>query len=314
MSTSGPGPAVRCGVDDPEVTSLLTRHAAATQAYLRDELPKVLDLAAAPPRLAEAVNYSLLAGGKRLRPALVLEAFNACSGSGTPHSLAPLPAAAAVELVHTFSLVHDDLPAMDDDALRRGRPTNHVVYGEALAVLAGDAMTTLAFELLAAAYAPPLAVSLILDLSRAAGPGGMIGGQVLDIAAENKSLSLDALKDVHRRKTGALLTCAARLGGLVAGASAGQLDALTTYGRHLGLAFQIADDLLDVTASPADTGKATNKDAAAGKNTYPSLLGVDQARRAADEESRAAVAALAPLGDAAAGLRALARFAAARSR
>ena len=303
------------------MTALLTRHAQATQTYLRDELPKVLDLAAAPPRLVEAINYSLLAGGKRLRPALVLEAAAACSGSGTPHSslptahsLSPLPAAAAVELVHTFSLVHDDLPAMDDDATRRGRPTNHVVYGEALAVLAGDAMTTLAFELLAAAYAPPLAVALILDLSRAAGPSGMIGGQALDIAAENTALSLDDLKDVHRRKTGALLTCAARLGGRVAGATSDHLQALTTYGRHLGLAFQIADDLLDVTATPAAMGKATRKDAAAGKNTYPALLGIEQARRAAAAESAAAAAALAPLGDAAAGLRSLARFSVERSR
>ena len=298
-------------MDAPDVTALLTHRAAEVGGYLERDLPALLRLADAPPRLIEAINYSLLAGGKRLRPALVLEAAAACGGTGDP-----LPAAAAVELVHAFSLVHDDLPAMDDDATRRGRPTNHVVYGEATAVLAGDAMTALAFELLATAYAdaPKLAVALVADLARAAGPCGMIGGQMLDIAAENQSLSLDALKDVHRRKTGALLTCAARLGGLVAGASAEQLDALTTYGRHLGLAFQIADDLLDVTATPAAMGKATNKDAAAGKNTYPALLGVAGARRAADEESAAAVAALRPLGESADGLRALARFAVERSR
>ena len=296
-----------------DVTALLARHADAVQAYLRDDLPRLLGFADAPPRLVEAINYSLLAGGKRVRPALTLEAIAACGGDDPQTAL---PAAAAVELVHTFSLVHDDLPAMDDDDLRRGRPTNHKVFGEAMAVLAGDAMTTLAFELLALAYAdqPSLATRLVADLARAAGPVGMIGGQVLDIEAENKLLQLAALQDVHARKTGALLTAAVRMGGLVAGADDQTLAALTAYGRHLGLAFQIADDLLDVTATADAAGKATGKDAAAGKNTYPALLGLDGARRAADDQRDAAISALDPLGDAADGLRALARFAANRGR
>jgi geranylgeranyl diphosphate synthase type II len=222
-----------------------------------------------------------------------------------------VPAGAAIELVHTFSLVHDDLPAMDDDELRRGRPTNHKVFGEALAILAGDAMTTLAFELLAAAYrpTPALGLALVQELAAAAGPAGMIGGQVMDIAAENQGLSVEQLRDIHRRKTGALIRCACRLGALVAGADDAALAALTRYGERLGLAFQIADDLLDITATPESAGKATGKDAAAGKNTYPALLGEEGARRAARDESAAAIAALEPLGHAATGLRELARLA-----
>ena len=292
-----------------DAADLLARHAAAVDGYLRGRLREVCGLADAPPRLAESVDYSLLAGGKRLRPALVIESCLCCGGTADK----ALPAAAAVELVHAFSLVHDDLPAMDDDDLRRGRPTNHRVFGEATAILAGDAMTAMAFEVLARDGGRD-AASMVADLARAAGPTGMIGGQQLDMEAEGRRLDVDGLRQIHARKTGDLLAVSCRLGGRCAGADDGKLAALTDFGRHLGLAFQIADDLLDVESTPESTGKATNKDAAAGKNTYPSLLGVAEARRLAAAESEAAIAAVAGFGDRAAGLRSLAKFAAERRR
>jgi geranylgeranyl diphosphate synthase, type II len=266
----------------------------------------VADHRHAPPKLLEAIEYSLMAGGKRLRPALVMECARACGGNDDNASA--LAAAGAIELIHTFSLVHDDLPAMDDDDLRRGRPTNHKVFGEAMAILAGDAMVTLAFELLATKASPDVAPALIAELSRAAGPEGMIGGQVLDMAGENQSLSLDDLGRIHRMKTGALLTAACRLGALSAGAGEAASAAVSSYGAHLGIAFQIVDDVLDVTATPEQLGKRTNKDAGKGKNTYPALLGLDESKRAAREHLDAAVAALADFGPRGERLKTLARF------
>lgn len=277
---------------------------------------------AAPGRLMDSIEYSLTAGGKRLRPALVLECWRACGGK----SLAPgdgdaggihgatatwgsaLAAAAAIELIHTFSLVHDDLPSMDDDDLRRGRPTNHKVFGEALAILAGDAMVTLAFEVLACDAEPAVAPALVRELASASGPAGMIGGQVLDIEGENVSLELGQLRRLHAMKTGALLTASCRLGAMAAKASEQTLAAVTTFGKHLGLAFQIVDDLLDVTASAEQLGKATKKDVGRGKNTYPSLLGIDGSRREADHQLHAAMAAIDELGEEADRLRTLATF------
>jgi geranylgeranyl pyrophosphate synthase len=281
----------------------LKRHGIAVEAYLRALSPRY---AQAPARLMEAVEYSLMAGGKRLRPALVLETASACGAP--PDDRSALAAAGAIELIHTFSLVHDDLPAMDDDDLRRGRPTNHKVYGEAMAILAGDAMVTLAFELIATDADPRVAPALVRELAGASGPVGMIGGQVLDIDGENKHLSLDDLRHLHRMKTGALLTCACRMGAITAGAGAAKLEAVTAYGRHLGLAFQIVDDLLDVTATTEQMGKATGKDEGRGKNTYPHLMGVEGSRKAADEQLAAALKSVEPLGAAGAGLAALARF------
>jgi geranylgeranyl diphosphate synthase type II len=251
------------------------------------------------------MDYSLMAGGKRLRPTLVLESAIACGGTVNRSALA---AAGAIELIHTFSLVHDDLPAMDNDDLRRGRPTNHKVYGEAMAILAGDAMVSLAFELIATDAEPAVAARLIVELAHATGPQGMIGGQVLDMDGEQKSLSLEQLQQLHRMKTGALLRSACRLGALSTHASPSQLLALTEFGRHLGLAFQIVDDVLDVTASPEQMGKATGKDAAKGKNTYPALLGLDKAQHEAKAQLDEALSALAPLGPSANGLRELAQF------
>ena len=285
-----------------DARSILKRHGSATEAFMRKALQRQAD---APRKLIEAMEYSLMAGGKRLRPTLVLESAIACGGDVNASTLA---AAAAIELIHTFSLVHDDLPAMDNDDLRRGRPTNHKVYGEAMAILAGDGMISLAFELIATDAEPAVAAKLIAELAHATGPQGMIGGQVLDMEGEQKSLKLEQLQQLHRMKTGALLVSACRLGALSTNASTSQVSALAEFGRHLGLAFQIVDDLLDVTASAEQMGKATGKDAAKGKNTYPALLGVDETRRQAKTQLDEAMQSLKPLGSAAEGLRGLAAF------
>lgn len=277
-----------------------------------------------PPKLREAIEYSLLSGGKRLRPALVMECARVCGGdlmerrdeskNGNENrnrdgsGSSSLAAAGAIELIHTFSLVHDDLPAMDDDDLRRGRPTNHKVFGEAMAILAGDAMVTLAFELLATHGSPDVAPALIRELASAAGPAGMIGGQVLDMAGENQSLSLDELVRIHRMKTGALLTASCRMGAISASAGVSALAGMSSYGAHLGIAFQIVDDVLDVTSTPEQLGKRTNKDAGKGKNTYPALMGLDASKTAAREHLDAAIAALNDFGPRAQRLRTLARF------
>lgn len=295
-------------VDRADVRSILEADGRAVVARLE----ALLKREEVPPRLAEAIRYSVLAGGKRLRPALVLECARAVSGNAEP-SRAAIAAAVAIELIHTFSLVHDDLPAMDDDDLRRGRPTNHKVFGEAMAILAGDAMTTLAFEIIATDAEPIVAVALIRELARAAGPQGMIGGQVLDIEGQNVTLPLDGLQRIHRMKTGAMLTASCRLGAIASGATDAQLAALTDYGNHLGLAFQIIDDVLDLTATPEQLGKATNKDAGRGKNTYPTLLGLEESHAAARNELDAALRAVDLFGARAETLRSLARFIVERS-
>lgn len=230
-----------------------------------------------PPRLREAMAYSLLAGGKRLRPLLAMVACEACGGD--PY--AALPAGCALEMVHTYSLIHDDLPAMDDDDLRRGRPTNHKVYGEALAILAGDALLTLAFEVVARDVQPGrIAAECCADLASAAGECGMVAGQVVDLEAETTGVKDVAhLESIHRRKTGRLLTSGLTMGGRIAGADAPTLARLEEYGRCVGLAFQIADDLLDVSGDAEKMGKGVQKDADLGKLTYPGLLGVDESRR-----------------------------------
>jgi geranylgeranyl diphosphate synthase type II len=283
-----------------DALSLLRRHAEATEQYLRE----VLKRTDGPPRLAEAVEYSLMAGGKRLRPALVLECAAACGAINR----SALAAAGAVELIHTFSLVHDDLPAMDDDDLRRGRPTNHKVFGEAMAILAGDAMVAMAFEALAADADADVLGALVTELSRATGPKGMIGGQVLDMQGEGQNLDLPQLQALHAAKTGALITASARMGAIAAKAGESVVQAVTQYGRSLGLAFQIIDDILDVTSTPEQMGKGTGKDAGRGKNTYPSLMGLDASQNEAKRVLAAALNALKPLGETAEGLRSLARF------
>ena len=254
----------------------------------------------APPRLVEAMAYSLFAGGKRLRPGLALGACELICGDDTP----ALPAACAIEMIHTYSLIHDDLPAMDDDDLRRGMPTCHVKFGEAMAILAGDTLMTMAFDVLADTGR----TDVIREIARASGVNGMAGGQILDLEAEENPVDLAGLQAIHRAKTGALIRCSVRSGGMLGGADAAQLDALTRYGEAIGLAFQIADDVLDIVGNEADIGKPVGSDAKQHKITYPVLVGIDESRRLATEAMDEAIEALNLFGGDADTLRDLARY------
>jgi geranylgeranyl diphosphate synthase type II len=260
-----------------------------------------------PATIHEAMRYSLFAGGKRMRPALCLAAAASCGGSQEA-ALAP---ACALECVHTYSLIHDDLPAMDNDDLRRGRPTSHKVYGEAMAILAGDALLTIAFEILTDTRPTQRYghAAMVRELARASGSRGMIAGQVADMEAEgNQGVSLKQLQFIHASKTAALLTASLRLGGMAANATPRQLEALTTFGYHVGLAFQVVDDILDVTQSSDQLGKTAGKDQAADKATYPALMGLDRSKRKASYLTQKAFAALGPLGKKATALHALADY------
>ena len=259
-----------------------------------------------PPTLHKAMRYSVFAGGKRLRPVLSLAAAEACGEDPE----AALPMACAVECIHTYSLIHDDLPCMDDDDLRRGKPTSHKVYGEGIAVLAGDALLTVAFEILAAAPPTPRypASEMIAELAEAAGSRRLIAGQVMDLESEGKPATRRQLEAIHSNKTAALLTAALRLGGMSANATPRRLDALTRFGRALGLAFQIIDDILDVTQSSEKLGKSAGKDVAAAKATYPSVIGLEESRREAARLTSAAGNALSVFGKQADPLRALADY------
>jgi geranylgeranyl diphosphate synthase type II len=259
-----------------------------------------------PAKLAEAMRYSLLDGGKRLRPVLVLAFADATAQSGQGGGEPANDAACGVEMIHTYSLVHDDLPAMDDDDLRRGRPTSHKMFGEAMAILAGDALLTDALATLATGVEPTRA-RLTSELALAAGAGGMVGGQVLDIAPDRPA-ELDYLVRLHRMKTGALLKAACRMGVIAAGGTANQLQAAEVYGEAIGLAFQIADDVLDVTATSEQMGKPTKADADAGRNTFPAVVGLERSRQLAREHAETAVKAVTLLEPVAGPLAALARY------
>ena len=268
-----------------------------------------------PARLKQAMDYSLLAGGKRLRPVLVLAAAEAVGGQ----AVQVLPTACAFECLHTYSLIHDDLPAMDDDDLRRGRPTCHKAFDEATAILAGDGLLTLAFELVAdnagvKGVKPEAVVQASLILARAAGGEGMVGGQMADLLGEGRKLSVAGLKAIHAGKTGALITGALEAGAVLAGAKPAQRAALAAYGAHVGLAFQVADDILNVEGDAKKLGKATGSDAQKGKSTYPGLLGLQKAKKIAHDELAAALKALRPLGAPGEPLAALARFVIERDR
>jgi len=249
---------------------------------------------AAPETIHRAMRYSLFAGGKRIRPILCIEAARA-TADGCDGVIA---AACALELIHTYSLIHDDLPAMDNDDYRRGKLTNHKVFGEAIAVLAGDALLTLAFQVLAELDAPgDRKTRLIAELSVASGTvGGMIGGQVADLEGEGKPPDAQLLETIHRAKTGALLRASLRMGAIYAGASDAEYSALSCYGEHVGLAFQIVDDILDVEESSEALGKTAGKDAAQHKITFPAVYGLDASRRMAQEECRRAHEVLQPFG------------------
>jgi geranylgeranyl diphosphate synthase, type II len=269
-----------------------------------------------PAQLAEAIRYALLAPGKRLRPQLVLMAAEACGGTFE----GALPAACAIEMIHAYSLVHDDLPAMDDDDLRRGRPTCHKVFGEAVAILVGDALQARAFEVLGTEIQPAaLAARCCAVLGRAAGASALVGGQAADIAITHgdngrSPADLAELEAIHARKTGALFVAALELGAITANASDEQLQALVAYGRKLGLAFQITDDLLDVAGSQASVGKRVEKDAGQGKLTFPGLLGVDESRRRAKKLADDACVMIELFQDKAEPLRALAQFVCSRDK
>ena len=289
------------------LAAYLTRRAAEVNVALESSVPSADVL---PTRLHEAMRYSLLAGGKRIRPVLVLAAGEALGASTD----VLMPVACALEMIHTYSLIHDDLPAMDNDDLRRGRPTCHKVYGDALAILAGDALLTHAFLTLARRVSPERAAAVIAEIGDAAGAGeGMIGGQVIDLESEGKPVTAEELDRIHLRKTAALLRAAAVSGGLVAGASDAQLEALRLFGIRIGLAFQVADDVLDVTGTSSDLGKTPGKDVAANKATYPSLFGVQQSIARSRALVDAAIDAIAILGPGADRLRELARFVVART-
>lgn len=291
------------------------------QEYLEDRkntvdlaLNRYLPSAASyPPVIFEAARYSLFAGGKRIRPILCIAAAEALGGRIDEI----LPAACALEMIHTYSLIHDDLPAMDDDDFRRGKPTNHVVYGEGMAVLAGDALLTDAFRLIAhegsASGADPRdLLSVINEIARGAGYFGMIGGQAVDLDSEGKDVDFETLQYIHRHKTAALITVSLRTGAILAGAPPEKLSALTAYGDHIGLLFQIVDDILNVEGDAALMGKGTGSDRERKKATYPSIVGLEPARRKAVELVEDALSSIASLDDRAEPLRLIARYMAER--
>jgi geranylgeranyl diphosphate synthase, type II len=288
----------------------IERYLAERAAMVERKLRRLVPIGAgSDSRLFEAMRYSLLAGGKRLRPILALAACDAVGGSLE----AALGFGCAVEMIHTYSLIHDDLPCMDDDDLRRGRPTNHKVYGEAIATLAGDGLLTDAFKVLARSvtssmvFASPL-IETIAELAEAAGSAGMVGGQVIDLLGEGRDLTLSELEVLHSKKTGALFVASVCGGARLGGGTPRQVGALREYARKLGLAFQVADDLLDVEATADQIGKRTHKDQARGKATYPSLIGIERSRELARDLAAQALEAIISFDQNAAPLRALAHY------
>ncbi len=304
---------------EQELKSYLEDRRVRIDRTLEAYLPAVI---AAPERLHETMRYSLFAGGKRIRPILAIAAFEAVTGSKRSADIdATLPIVSAIELVHTYSLIHDDLPAMDNDDYRRGRLTSHKKFGEAAAILAGDAMLTAAFAMLSdrdlnQTIPPDILLSVIYELGRAAGSLGMVGGQFVDIASEGtigtQTVSEETLRYVHSHKTGALICAAVRIGALLGAAGPDALSSLTVYGEKAGLAFQVADDILDVEGTEKETGKRVRKDGAHQKLTYPMVIGLDKSKRLADRLTREAVEALSLFGAEADPLRAIAQFIAER--
>ena len=293
----------RVGRDSFNLEGFLSASTSAVNRALDKFLPPV---SMKPGTIHKAMRYSLFAGGKRMRPALCLAA---AAASGGKESNA-LPMACAVECIHTYSLIHDDLPAMDNDDFRRGKPTNHKVFGEGVAVLAGDALLTQAFEIAAQWKGSPRYShqQVVLEIAKAAGSLQLIAGQVADLEAEGKKVAPSELRYIHERKTSALLCCSVRLGGMSANCSASQLKALTDFGYNVGLAFQIIDDILDVTQSSEKLGKTAGKDTKAQKATYPSIIGMEKSRKLAEQLTGRAFSALAMFRGKAAALEALADF------
>jgi geranylgeranyl diphosphate synthase type II len=270
-----------------DLQKFLNSRSAAVNTALKQFIPSPT---CKPATIHKSMLYSLFAGGKRIRPAICLAAAQACGGDERD----AMPLACAVECIHTYSLIHDDLPAMDDDDFRRGKPTNHKVFGEGIAVLAGDALLTQAFEIAAQCKGWPRYShqDVVLELARASGSLQLVGGQVVDLESEGKKVSLAQLRYIHERKTSALLCCSVRLGGMSANCTAAQLKALTDFGYHVGLAFQVIDDILDVTQTSEKLGKTAGKDVSSQKATYPALVGLEKSKRIAEELTGKAFAAL----------------------
>jgi geranylgeranyl diphosphate synthase type II len=283
--------------------------------HKRIEVDRFLDLvcppvATPPTTLHESMRYSLMAGGKRIRPILAIAAAEALTADPPPGLMA---VACSLELIHTYSLIHDDLPSMDDDDFRRGKPTNHKVYGEAMAILAGDALLTMAFDLISRPELmkgcdPVRQVRIIQELAYGSGTLGMVGGQVFDIQAENQDIDLSRLQNIHKHKTGMLIRAAVRMGAIAAGATDRRLDDVTGYAEDIGLAFQIADDVLNVTGTREELGKNPNTDAERGKKTYPTFYGVEGAKQLAEECVTRAIDRVSSFGPAADALRGIAGY------
>jgi geranylgeranyl diphosphate synthase type II len=287
-------------------TAAFLDHAASLREYINLALERYTAYGpGCPDTLREAIRHSLLAPCKRLRPLMVLMAADACGCNQAE----AMPAACAVEMIHTYSLIHDDLPAMDDDDLRRGRPTCHAAFGEAVAILAGDALLAQAFEVLARhLHRPEVAARACAELGKAAGAEALVGGQADDLGAQFQQGNLELLQAIHARKTGAMFIVSLRLGAIVAGATPAQLTALTTYGEKVGLAFQIVDDLLDLRGDTAAMGKRVGKDSERGKLTFPALLGESESEQQAKRLIAEAVEALSPFDQRAEQLEALANY------
>ncbi len=289
-----------------DIKTYLAKKRAAVDGALESMVPRSR---AYPPKVFEAMRYSLFAGGKRVRPVLAIASAEALGVRDAGF----LPIASALELIHTYSLIHDDLPAMDNDDYRRGRPTCHKVYGDAIAILAGDGLLNMAFEALSdprrlKAVPAKRLVGIIREVSRASGCVGMVGGQVVDMESEGKDVDLATLEYIHTHKTGALIRASVRVGALYAGASETRLRSLTLYGELIGLAFQIADDILDLTGTQEEIGKDVGSDLKKGKTTYPSFYGLEESRRRAREVTDRAVAALRAFDKKADPLRELAKY------
>lgn len=280
-----------------DAESFLKERGAQVEAALEEYIDTWED---APEKLVEAIRYALFAGGKRLRPAIVLEAAKVCGGNPDD----AMPVACAMEMIHTYSLVHDDLPAMDDDDLRRGKPTVHKAYDEAIAILVGDALLTMAFDVAAQTGN----AQLIKIIARAAGVSGMVGGQFIDLASEGKSLEAAELQHLHQCKTGALISASLECGAVLADASQEQSNAMLEYGFNLGLAFQITDDILDVSGDEKSIGKPVGSDEARNKSTYPAFMGLEKAEAMARMVTKSAIKSLHIFGPEAENLRALAQY------
>jgi geranylgeranyl diphosphate synthase type II len=288
-----------------DITLYLKREKELIETFLAARMNNLKQEKRCPHQLQKAMDYSLMAGGKRIRPIFCMASYRACGGK----SDGIVPVASALELIHTYSLIHDDLPAMDNDDFRRSKPTSHKVFGEATAILAGDALLTDAFSIIAeSALDPGILLKVIHELSHACGPEGMVGGQIVDILFEGKKATKEDLLYIHTHKTGALIRGAIRIGAFMANAGQEKLSSLTTYGEKMGLAFQVVDDILDITASQEELGKPAGSDGLKGKNTYPSLFGLDESMRIADALLHDSLAAIEDFEGDAEVLRELAAF------